>query len=142
MEKQKEGGLEKNSLLFGDFHRRNATTFISMVAGLVMNGLALAFTFFSLTLFLSSTYFHPLCGFVFFVLRAATIVKVANLGAIKRGFLEHRIDLVVDKTSPACGCIAGRDLWRILLQVLLEVRGAFAADLVSIGKLREREGRG
>ena len=140
MGKQK-GGSWNNLLLFGDFHRRNATI-ISMVAGLVMNGLALAFTFFSLTLFLSSTYFHPLCGFVFFVLRAATIVKVANLGAIKRGFLEHRIDLVVDKTSPACGCIAGRDLWRILLQVLLEVRGAFAADLVSIDKLREREGRG
>ena len=140
MGKQKQGGSGKNSLLFGDFHRRNATI-ISMVAGLVMNGLTLVFTFFPLALFLSSICFHPLRRFVFFVFRAPAIVKVANLGAIKRGFFEHRIDLVVDKTSPACSCIARRDLWRILLQVLLEVCGAFAADLVS-NKAQEQEGRG
>lgn len=63
----------------------------------------------------------------FVVVRAATVVEVADLGTIELRFVQHRVHLIVDKACPAGGCVPRGYLRRVFLQVLLEVRGAFAA---------------
>lgn len=93
-----------------------------MMIGLLMRTLALAFTCTGLAVL--STRSRRLLV----VLGATAIVKVADLSAVEQRLVEHRIDLIVNKASPAGGSISGRDLWRILLEMLLEVRSAFAAE--------------
>lgn len=71
-----------------------------MMASLLTRTLALTFVCSGLTVFLST---RTRCLFV--VLSAAAVIEVADLTAIKQGFLEHRIDLIVYKATPARGGI-------------------------------------
>lgn len=65
-----------------------------------------------------------------FIIGAAAVIKVAELGTVKLWLFEHRIYFVVDEAAPSCSRITGRDLRGVFLQVLLEVRRAFTASLV------------
>ena len=61
------------------------------------------------------------------LLRATTVVKVSNVGAIKQLFLQRFVDLVVNVARPCRSGGARRDLRGKLVENLTEMAGTFAA---------------
>lgn len=55
------------------------------------------------------------------------IIEIAQVRAVELRLIEHGVDLIVDKTRPASRGVPRRDLRRVLGEMLLEMRGAFAA---------------
>ena len=64
-----------------------------------------------------------------FIIPTATIVHLSNPRTIEDFFPQAFIDLVVHRTSPHLGHFSPTDLRWVLLQYLLEMRGALAAGV-------------
>ena len=65
--------------------------------------------------------------FLIFLLSAPTVVKVSNVGAIKKLFLQGFVDFVVSMARPRGSGRARRDLRGELIENLAKMAGTFAA---------------
>ena len=61
------------------------------------------------------------------LIRAPTIIEVADLGTVEERFFQRLVDFVVHVAGPCCGCGAGAYLRGVFVQDLAEVAGAFTA---------------
>lgn len=81
------------------------------------------------------------CGFCTTFLLAlvttATVVKVADVFAVKERLVHPLVDNVVGEAQPTSRCVAAAGLWRILGEKLLEMRRTLAARIESGEQVHE-----
>jgi hypothetical protein len=75
------------------------------------------------------------CGFcttlLLVLITTATVIKVANIFAVKERLVYPLVDNVVGEAQPSSRCVAAAGLWRILGEKLLEMRRTLAARIES-----------